>query len=120
MTELRLDSRAARCNSQDSLSLFAHMREVSHIKFCDLSLTNKGVCVCVSQPLFQRVLCFCSATTAGGHSSIHQSVANEATDVWRGYEPGTPGSRTCDYFELLPTLFQSLLFASMVVPRYLP
>ena len=23
--------------------------------------------------------------TAGGHGSIHQSVANEATDVWRGY-----------------------------------
>ena len=28
--------------------------------------------------------------------------------------------RTCDFFELLPTLFQSLLFVSMVVPRYLP
>ena len=52
---------------------------------------------------------------AGGHSSIHQSVANEAPDVWRGYEPGTPGSRTCNRFELLPTLFQFLLFASMVV-----
>ena len=24
-------------------------------------------------------------STAGGHGSIHQSVANEATDVWRGY-----------------------------------
>ena len=32
---------------------------------------------------------------AGGHSSFHQSVANEATDDWRGYAPGTPGSRTC-------------------------
>ena len=24
-------------------------------------------------------------STVGGHGSIHQSVANEATDVWRGY-----------------------------------
>ena len=24
-------------------------------------------------------------STAGGHGSIHQSVANEVTDVWRGY-----------------------------------
>ena len=32
---------------------------------------------------------------AGGHGSIHQSVANEATDDWRGYDPGTLESRTC-------------------------
>ena len=32
---------------------------------------------------------------AGGHGSIHQSVANEATDDWRGYDSGTLESRTC-------------------------
>ena len=75
------------------------------------------VCVCVT-PCAEGFYFFSllSHHTAGGHSSIHQSVANEATDVWRGYKPRTPGSRTCNRFELLPTLFQSLLFASMVVP----
>ena len=64
------------------------------------------LCVCVSHPGskgFPRSH-LSTVTKAGGHSSIHQSVANEATDVWRGYEPGTPGSRTCDRFELLHTL----------------
>ena len=32
---------------------------------------------------------------AGGQGSIHQSVANEATDDWRGYDSGTLESRTC-------------------------
>ena len=41
---------------------------------------------------------------AGGHSSFHQSVANEATDDWRGYEPGTPGSRTCFSFSTVDKL----------------
>ena len=33
-------------------------------------------------------------STAGGHGSIHQSVANEATDVWRGYAVWST-ARTC-------------------------
>ena len=76
---------------KNSSHLF-HVRRIRH-----------RVCVCVhpwtkgSQP-----------TSAGGHSSFHQSVANEATDDWRGYEPGTPGSRTCFPFQLLPSCPLSL------------
>ena len=43
-------------------------------------------------------LSFCTCAifrfTAGGHGSIHQSVANEATDVWRGYAVWST-ARTC-------------------------
>ena len=36
-----------------------------------------------------------SESRAGGHGSIHQSVANEATDVWRGYAVWST-ARTCE------------------------
>ena len=73
--------------------------------------------VCVCHPLYQRVPCHCFSlqplNEAGGHSSFHQSVANEATDDWRGYEPVTPGSRTCFPFQLLTSCPLSL-FCFMV------
>ena len=52
---------------------------------------------------------------AGGHSSFHQSVANEATDDWRGYEPGTPGSRTCFPFSTVDKLSTLAFFGFMVL-----
>ena len=56
---------------------------------------------------------------AGGHSSFHQSVANEATDDWRGYEPGTPGSRTCFSFSTVDKL-STLAFWFHGPSRYFP
>ena len=73
------------------------------------------VCVCVhpwtkgSQP-----------TSAGGHSSFHQSVANEATDDWRGYEPGTPGSRTCSPFSTVDKLSTLAFLVFMVLHDTFP
>ena len=56
---------------------------------------------CVCQPLFQRGTNYSSFqhNTAGSHGSIHQSVANEATDVWRGYAVWST-ARTC---HVIPT-----------------
>ena len=56
---------------------------------------------------------------AGGHSSFHQSVANEATDDRRGYEPGTPGSRTCFSFSTVDKL-STLVFWFHGPSRYFP
>ena len=76
-----------------------------------------GVCVwqsCVWKMACVKVVCVCescyhmqaqthihtyfnpwSESRAGGHGSIHQSVANEATDVWRGYAVWST-ARTCE------------------------
>ena len=69
-----------------------------------------GVCVCVNPCAegFATTFTITTVSQAGGHSSFHQSVANEATDDWRGYEPGTPGSRTCFPFQLLTSCPLSL------------
>ena len=58
------------------------------------------LCVCVWNICTDVKLRFCGHalhyffTIAGGHGSIHQSVANEATDVWRGYAVWST-ARTC-------------------------
>ena len=84
------------------------------------------VCVCVSTP-GQRVLhrhllhrFFHDFPHAGGHSSFHQSVANEATDDWRGYEPGTPGSRTCSPFPTVDKLSNLAFLVFMVLHDTFP
>ena len=65
------------------------------------NLRPEGV-LCVCHPLYQRGPHHSShlsnyiivSFSAGGHGSIHQSVANEATDVWRGYAVWST-ARTC-------------------------
>ena len=68
---------------------------VSRRDFISAAGACVGACVCVCVPPWTKGFSTTFTPQAGGHSSFHQSVANEATDDWRGYEPGTPGSRTC-------------------------
>ena len=68
----------------------------------------KIVCVCVDDLKRCKTsnlrFCVCNGffgdfKQAGGHGSIHQSVANEATDVWKGHAVWST-ARTCYQFHL--------------------
>ena len=78
------------------------------------------VCVCVD-PCFQgstlQFLLFTQGATAPFISLWPTKLLIFGEDMNLGRQVHVI---TCDRFELLLTLFQSLLFVSMVVPRYLP
>ena len=84
----------------------------------------RGVCVCVNPwniGIGTHMRTFRS--TAGGHGSIHQSVANEATDVWRGYAVWST-ARTCySFFFMFSVLgmtgvmVRNMLYVRLYSPR---
>ena len=69
----------------------------SAVPICILDLQGLALptCVCVWN-IWTDVKLLFIIKQAGGHGSIHQSVANEATDVWRGYAVWST-ARTCIY-----------------------
>ena len=84
----------------------------------------RGVCVCVNPwniGIGTHMRTFRS--TAGGHGSIHQSVANEATDVWRGYAVWST-ARTCYRFFFMfsvlgmtGVMVRNMLYVRLYSPR---